>query len=83
MSFYCDGRIGNCNVNYDTIDPLPPTVTFFLKDSPAEVVAAAGVAPKGRTYTTEYYSKRPGAITAEDLVLGTKLACVSITDDKE
>ena len=66
-----------------TIDPLPPTVTFVLKDSPAEVVAAAGVAPKGRTYTTEYYSKRPGAITAEDLVLGTKLACVSITDDKE
>ena len=66
-----------------TTDPLPPAVTFVLKDSPAEVVAAANVAPKGRTYTTEYYSKRPGAITAEDLVLGTKLACVSITDDKE
>ena len=62
---------------------VPPAVTFVLKDSPAEVVAAAGVGIKGRTYTTEYYSKQPGAITARDLVLGTKLACISITDDKE
>ncbi|KAL3764862.1 hypothetical protein ACHAW5_008478 [Stephanodiscus triporus] len=62
---------------------MSPTKTFILKDSPPEVLAVADVEPKGRNYTTDYYSKQPGAITAEDLVLGTKLACVAITDDKE
>jgi hypothetical protein len=61
---------------------MPSAKRFILKDSPPEVLAVADVEPKGRTYTTEY-SKYPGAVRVEDLVLATKLACIAITDDKE
>lgn len=62
---------------------MPLANTMILKDSPPEVLEVADVKPQGRTYTTDYYSKQPGAITAHDLVLGTKLACIAITDDKD
>lgn len=60
----------------------PKAKVLVLKDSPPEIIANADVPPKGRTYATDY-SKQPGAVTAEDLLLGTKLACIAITDDKE
>lgn len=65
-----------------TMLPSQKEKVLILKDSPPEILAAADVPPKGRTYATEI-SKQPGAITAKDLVLGTKLACIAITDDKE
>lgn len=61
---------------------MPSAKRFILKDSPPDLLAVADVEPKGRTYTTEY-SKQPGAVRVEDLVLATKLACIAITDDKE
>lgn len=56
--------------------------TFVLKDSPPEVVAAAGTEPKGRYYSKES-SEQPGAIHIDDIVLGMKYASLAITDDKE
>jgi hypothetical protein len=56
--------------------------TFVLKDSPSELIAASQVNPKGRKYSKEF-SEKPGAVRIDDVVLGTKLACVAITDDKK
>lgn len=56
--------------------------SFVLKDSPPEVIAASQVSPKGRTYSKEF-SEKPGAVQIDEVVLGTKLACVAITDDEE
>lgn len=55
---------------------------FLLKDSPAELLRAAGVAPQGRSYD-KAYERKPGAVRIDDVLLGTKLACVAITDDEE
>jgi len=55
---------------------------FVLKDSPEEFIEAAGVEPKGRSYDAAYEMK-PGAVRIDDVLLGTKLACVAITDDEE
>jgi hypothetical protein len=56
--------------------------SFVLKDSPPELIAATQVNPKGRKYSKEF-SEKPGAVRIDDVVLGTKLACVAITDDKK
>lgn len=56
--------------------------SIILKNSPAEVIAASQVSPKGRKYSKEH-SEEPGAVQIQDVVLGTKLACLAITDDKE
>lgn len=62
----------------------PANTTFILKDSPEEIIEAAGpdVQPKGRTYDLKY-SEQPGGIRCDELVLGMKLASIAITDDKE
>jgi hypothetical protein len=57
--------------------------SFVLKDSPPELIAASQVSPKGRAYSKEF-SEKPGAVRIDEVVLlGTKLACVAITDDEE
>jgi hypothetical protein len=56
--------------------------SFVLKDSPPELIAASQVSPKGRAYSKEF-SEKPGAVQIDEVVLGTKLACVAITDDEE
>lgn len=61
---------------------MPKKEEFVLKDSPRELIEASGVEPKGRAYDAAYEMK-PGAVRLEDLLLGTKMACVAITDDKE
>eukprot|EP00584_Thalassiosira_punctigera_P014735 CAMPEP_0172552812 /NCGR_PEP_ID=MMETSP1067-20121228/47207_1 /TAXON_ID=265564 ORGANISM="Thalassiosira punctigera, Strain Tpunct2005C2" /NCGR_SAMPLE_ID=MMETSP1067 /ASSEMBLY_ACC=CAM_ASM_000444 /LENGTH=401 /DNA_ID=CAMNT_0013340873 /DNA_START=228 /DNA_END=1433 /DNA_ORIENTATION=- len=61
---------------------MPKKEEFVLKDSPPELIAASGVEPKGREYDAAYETE-PGAVRLEDLLLGTKLACVAITDDEE
>ena len=61
---------------------MPKKDEFILKDSPDYVIKASGVQPRGRQYSAEY-AKQPGAARIEDILLGTKLACVAITDDKE
>jgi hypothetical protein len=55
--------------------------SFVLKDSPPEFIAAAQVKPMGRKYSKDE-SAKPGAVNIKDVVLGTKLACLAITDDK-
>lgn len=55
--------------------------SYVLKDSPPELIAAAKVSPKGRKYTKEE-SEKPGAVNIKDVVLGIKLACLAISDDK-
>ena len=60
---------------------MPKKEEFILKDSPQSLIDASGVAPRGRTYDPEY-AKKPGAARIEDILLGTKLACVAITDDE-
>jgi len=61
---------------------MPKKEEFVLKDSPEELIEAADVEPKGRSYDAAYEMK-PGAIRIDDVLLGTKLACVAITDDEE
>jgi hypothetical protein len=56
--------------------------SFILKDSPSELIATSQVSPKGRAYSKEF-SEKPGAVQIDEVVLGTKLACVAITDDEE
>ena len=60
---------------------MPKKEDFILKDSPQSLIDAAAVAPSGRNYDPEY-AKKPGAARIEDILLGTKLACVAITDDE-
>mmetsp|Transcript_24343 Transcript_24343/g.50992 ORF Transcript_24343/g.50992 Transcript_24343/m.50992 type:complete len:141 (+) Transcript_24343:93-515(+) len=60
---------------------MPKKKGFVLKDSPQELIEASGVEPKGRSYDVAY-ERKPGAVRIEDLLLGTKLACVAITDDE-
>ena len=60
---------------------MAPKSTFLLKDSPPEIIAAADIKPKGRTYSTPH-SQQPGGIKVDDLVLGMKLASLAISDDK-
>ena len=54
----------------------------MLKDSDPEFIKAAGVQPRGREYDAAC-AKKPGAIRIDDVLLGTKLACIAITDDNE
>ncbi|KAL7551175.1 hypothetical protein ACHAWF_014367 [Thalassiosira exigua] len=61
---------------------MPKKSEFILKDSPPELIEAAGVEPKGRAYAESQASK-PGAARVGELLLGTKLACIAITDDEE
>jgi len=60
---------------------MPKKEEFVLKDSTPELIKASGVKPKGRSYDAAY-ERKPGAVRLEDLLLGTKLACVAITDDE-
>jgi len=53
-----------------------------LKDSDPEFIKAAGVQPRGREYDAAR-AKKPGAVRIDEVLLGTKLACISITDDNE
>ena len=62
---------------------MPTKSDFVLKDSSQEVKAAhPEVIPKGRTYDGEIAKSKRGAVKVEEILLGTKLACVAITDDK-
>ena len=61
---------------------MPRREDFVLKDSPPEIIKAADVEPKGRTYDVKYENKT-GAVHIDDILLGTKLACIAITDDEE
>lgn len=45
------------------------------------MIPAPKLIPRGRPYSS-YYSKQPGGIKAEDLLLGAQLALCSITDDE-
>jgi Lipase (class 3) len=67
------------------ISSMGKKTVFLLKDSPADLIAAATATgkgiPKGRTYSKEY-SDKPGAIRIDDLVMGMKYASLAITDDK-
>lgn len=55
---------------------------LILKDSDLNIIAFANGAPKGRKYN-ENYARQPGGIRIDELALGTQLACIAITDDKE
>ena len=61
---------------------MPKKEEFVLKDSDPEFIKAAGVQPRGREYDAAC-AKKPGAIRIDDVLLGTKLACIAITDDDE
>jgi len=61
---------------------MPKKEEFVLKDSDPEFIKAAGVQPRGREYDAAC-AKKPGAIRIDDVLLGTKLACIAITDDNE
>jgi hypothetical protein len=61
---------------------MPKKEEFVLKDSDPEFVKAAGVQPRGREYDASC-AKKPGAVRIDEVLLGTKLACVAITDDHE
>merc|ERR1719469_1439030 len=60
---------------------MPKKCEFVLKDSPLDLIEAADVEPKGRSYDGKF-AKKPGGVSVEDVLLGTKLACIAITDDK-
>lgn len=63
---------------------MPKKSEFVLKDSPPEVIAASpGVTPKGRAYDGSIAKKKPGAAKIDEILLGTKLACIAVTDDDE
>ncbi|KAL7530481.1 hypothetical protein ACHAXR_004708 [Thalassiosira sp. AJA248-18] len=63
---------------------MPTKSEFILKDSPQDVIAAfPDVIPKGRSYDGEIAKKKAGAARINEILLGTKLACIAITDDKE
>ena len=61
---------------------MPKKEEFVLKDSDPEFIKAAGVQPRGREYDASC-AKKPGAIRIDEVLLGTKLACIAITDDHE
>mmetsp|Transcript_6025 Transcript_6025/g.16899 ORF Transcript_6025/g.16899 Transcript_6025/m.16899 type:complete len:411 (-) Transcript_6025:136-1368(-) len=61
---------------------MPKKEEFVLKDSDPEFIKAAGVQPRGREYDAAR-AKKPGAVRIDEVLLGTKLACISITDDNE
>lgn len=61
---------------------MAPKSKFLLKDSPSNILAAAGdIKPKGRSYDSRY-SVKPGGIKINELVQGMKYAALAITDDK-
>ena len=63
---------------------MPTKSAFVLKDSPQDVKASnPNVTPKGRTYNGEIAKTKRGATKIDEILLGTKLACIAITDDKE
>ena len=63
---------------------MPKKSEFVLKDSPPEVIAASpGIIPKGRTYDGKIAKQKPGAAKIDEILLGTKLACIAVTDDDE
>ena len=63
---------------------MPRKSEFVLKDSPPDAIAASpNITPKGRAYDRDISMKQTGSVKIDEILLGTKLACVSITDDKQ
>ena len=60
---------------------MPRKSEFVLKDSPPELIKASGTAPRGRSYNGEIARNKPGAAKIDEILLGTKLAFVAVTDD--
>ena len=56
---------------------MPKKEEFVLKDSDPEFIKAAGVQPRGREYDASC-AKKAGAIRIDEVLLGTKLACMSL-----
>ena len=62
---------------------MPAKSAFVLKDSPEDVKTSnPNVTPKGRTYNGDIAKTKRGATKINEILLGTKLACIAITDDK-
>ena len=68
--------------NVRFINNMPKKEEFVLKDCDPEFIKAAGVQPRGREYDASC-AKKPGAVRIDEVLLGTKLACIAITDDHE
>ena len=63
---------------------MPRKSEFVLKDSPPEVIAAnPSVTPRGRSYDGRIAKKKAGAAKIDEILLGTKLGCIAVTDDKD